>query len=180
MDIAELVGIVAPPVVSPPATNWDEVESRLGPLPADYKQLIDVYGAGTFWGDLGVGGPDWIVAKGQQSELVDILHEYAEEGPDSIDTAPVANSIAAIGTATDTYLAWGGATGGQIGFWRTTDADPDKWPVVFTSMAALDYAVDGIVSYLVGLLSGAFPTLALPEGWLTTVSEMSVPAFERT
>ncbi|MFG1959611.1 hypothetical protein [Nonomuraea sp. NPDC049028] len=38
-----------PPRTTPRSRNWESVENELGtPLPADYKQLADIYGAGVF------------------------------------------------------------------------------------------------------------------------------------
>ncbi len=44
---------LAPPPGSPRPTDWDAVESLLRrPLPTDYKQLVDIYGPGSFCGFL--------------------------------------------------------------------------------------------------------------------------------
>ncbi|WP_433221377.1 hypothetical protein [Microtetraspora malaysiensis] len=43
--ITELI----PPRTTPRSRSWESVENELGtPLPADYKQLADIYGAGIF------------------------------------------------------------------------------------------------------------------------------------
>jgi hypothetical protein len=52
--LRELAG---PPPVAVPAVDWAEVHARLGfRLPADYRELIDTFGPGTF-GDIQITAP---------------------------------------------------------------------------------------------------------------------------
>ncbi|WP_336670437.1 hypothetical protein [Tsukamurella sp. USMM236] len=179
MDITQLTRLVPPPIEPAEIVRWDEVEARIGKLPDDYKELISTYGPGTFWGDLTVNGPEWIEESGTQHDLVEILHRIANRGPESVNLSGAPDGRAAVGTESDQYLAWGGASGTQTGFWRVTDADPNKWPVVFTELSAIDYEPAGLVAYLVSLFGGAFDSVALPEDWLEDSRDLGAPPFER-
>jgi hypothetical protein len=58
MALDELLAICTPPSSPRHARgDWQLVEQQLGPLPPDYKSLVETYGAGTFGGFLHVWTP---------------------------------------------------------------------------------------------------------------------------
>lgn len=179
MDITELAELVPPPCSPPTPTDWAAVEARLGQLPSDYKTFIDLYGAGEFYGDLGVCAPDWIATNGMRDDMAAMLHEYASIGTKSVPTAPISDNLDALGSTSDTYLAWGGAGGGQVGFWRTTRGAADEWPVVVTDGDGIDYAPEGLIAYLYGLLSGTVESVGMPADWVTDLKAAGAVAFQR-
>lgn len=79
-DIAELLSVAPPPEGVSPQFDWDAVEKRLNQaLPSDYKMILDRYGEGSFWDNVHVGGPTWIIeqsAKGSQRGI-ELLHSLA-------------------------------------------------------------------------------------------------------
>lgn len=166
MDISSLVELVDPPT-RPAPTDWSSVEERLGTrLPADYKNLIDVYGQGAFHGDLAIIGPDRMLALSGQQQLADPLRTFATDGRyHHARLSPGVDAAVATGSATDQYLLWGGGIEGGAGFWRTTaSTDPDQWPIVYSEEAAIDYDADGLLHYLVALYAGEFQSSVFPVG----------------
>lgn len=155
--------------------DWSEIECRLGPLPADYKLFIDVYGAGRFWGgELGIAPPEWIAATGDRSAqgTVAFLQGEADERSDHVAVAGRASADDIYGRATDSYLVFGVSGCGQSLLWRTSAADPDRWPVIATDGAGIDFDGDGMISYLIGLLGGTAPSAAFDEEWLHDVMDL--------
>lgn len=178
MDISRLIALVPPPENPPAPIDWQASEAVLGPLPSDYKSLINTYGAGMFFGDLGFWAPKDI-AQQNDPTFASVLHGYAAGGPHEPSVPGGADVDLVAGASSDTYLPWGGASGGQTGFWRTTNPDPDTWPVIAADFPFLDYEADGIVAFLVGLFDGTVPSVAFGADWLAQCRQTGAAAFER-
>ncbi|WP_238219672.1 SMI1/KNR4 family protein [Tsukamurella pulmonis] len=175
-QLTDLARIVAPPA-GPPAVDrdWSAIERRLGPLPTDYKLFIDVYGAGRFWGgELGIAPPEWIAATRDESPhgTIGFLRGEAADRSGYVDVVGDGSPDDIYGCATDSYLVFGVSGCGQSLLWRTSGENPDRWPVIATDGAGIDYDGDGMISYLVGLLGGTAPSAAFDEDWLHDVMEL--------
>ncbi|MGX9297499.1 hypothetical protein [Tsukamurella paurometabola] len=175
-QLTDLARIVPPPAGSPAVDrDWPAIERRLGPLPADYKLFIDVYGAGRFWGgELGIAPPEWIAAARDRPAqgTIGFLRGEADARSDHVAVAGRGSADEIYGRACDDYLVFGVSGCGQSLLWRTNSADPDRWPVVATNGAGIDVDGDGMISYLVGLLGGTVPSAAFDEDWLHDVMEL--------
>ncbi|MFI6102295.1 SMI1/KNR4 family protein [Lentzea sp. NPDC051213] len=78
-SVDRLAEIVDEPLVAPPAQDWAAVEARLGStLPADYKRLVERFGAGQF-GSIRVCAPDASVPEYDLFALVERIQVQAEE-----------------------------------------------------------------------------------------------------
>nr|WP_240981787.1 MULTISPECIES: hypothetical protein [unclassified Streptomyces] len=127
------------------AVDWPAVEQRLGTaLPADYKQLAEVFGEGAFDGYLrlyvpdpdgrgsdGRGpdgrGPDGRGPDGRGSDLAGKAFRLAEH---------VRAHGGALWEPYEVYpapgglLQWGDTEQADTSYWLTEGRDPDRWPIV--------------------------------------------------
>ncbi|WP_052397491.1 hypothetical protein [Streptomyces sp. NRRL F-5123] len=88
-----------------PRVQWPAIEAALGArLPADYKEIADVFGEGSF------------------DDYVDLV----VPAPDLTPWTP--SDLA--GPASDGLLTWASSEQGLAFCWRATTGDPDAWPVV--------------------------------------------------
>lgn len=104
---------------SVPAVDWPAVETTLGTgLPRDYKEVVDLFGAGSFdeYIDLHVPGclrSDLVrSAQRDRKQAADLFWPY--------------NAYPAPGG----LLRWGGSEQEIVFCWQTGAADPDDWPVL--------------------------------------------------
>ncbi|MGW1087163.1 hypothetical protein ACWD4L_12600 [Streptomyces sp. NPDC002596] len=134
-----------------PAVDWPATEAALGtPLPSDYKEVVDLFGPGSFdWylellvpGVLGMDLVDW--AKG------DAAHATHLWRPHSAYPAPQG------------LLRWGTSEQELDFVWQTGAPDPDDWPVlVRTDFGEWERFDCGVGEFTVGLLTDVrfgFPT----------------------
>ncbi|NGO80158.1 hypothetical protein G6045_31540 [Streptomyces sp. YC504] len=115
--------------------DWAEVEARLGTsLPADYKQLVEVFGAGVFDDWISLDQPHQVVP---WSPLGDFrtLHEPKAhswglniEWHDTLDEARAACSR----TPGKILLCWASCEH-AVFCWHLTGPDPERWPVLALS-----------------------------------------------
>ncbi|WP_433204865.1 hypothetical protein ACQP1G_16845 [Nocardia sp. CA-107356] len=148
--------------------DWGSVERELGfALPGDYKQLIDAYGRGLFRDDVGVWAPvppeRGIVVMGShlRDEFGQILDTMTGDEEWRLPDGSIQPVTIERGDPPPVF-GWGGASGGQYGYWHTSDPDPDKWPVVFTDLRGeWDYHPGGLVAYLYALLSGEWQSTVI-------------------
>lgn len=172
MALDELITLVPPPK-SVPSYDWGAVEAALGhALPDDYKELVDVYGGGSFGGYLGLMAPtqDDLIAGGAycQQSLTDLRDTYGHHSwihPDRSTVPMVLEDVDPL-----PYYGWGGAPGGETGFWHTDGDDPNGWAaVVIGDGLTNDYHPDGLVAYLTSLIAGRFSTEVFGDEALTLI-----------
>lgn len=143
----ELLKKLAPPPARPVAAGaphlWGAVENELGtPLPRDYKEFIETYGAGGFYDFLEVSSP----FSKRSSGLVAWFKSMG---------ATYRNDYAPIFPEPEGLLPMGGDENGDTLFWRTRGA-PEDWTVVFAEEAFLevDEFPTNVTGFLAGWLSG--------------------------
>ena len=121
MAIEDLVAFIPPP--SEPVGRegaWQDAEAELGiSFPGDFRDLIQRYGTGEFFGSLPVANP--LTRRGRtwiRSELKG-WYKYREATELAVAFHPERPGL----------FPWGRDTGGNCFFWLT-QGDPDRWPVV--------------------------------------------------
>ncbi|WP_030761529.1 MULTISPECIES: SMI1/KNR4 family protein, partial [unclassified Streptomyces] len=107
--------------------DWDEVEAAWGTrFPSDYVRFMEVYGSGAISDGISVLLPalraeGWPYRDGpglrDETENARETWEMCRDGAD-FDVDP------------ESIVAWGVTSGADIYCWVTTDADPDRWPVL--------------------------------------------------
>ncbi|MFJ3099433.1 Lsr2 family DNA-binding protein [Streptomyces hydrogenans] len=166
MTSLETLTHLAPPPASPTPTDWNAVETLLRmPLPADYKQLVDAYGPGSFCDFLHLSTPH------RNKEAVDLtgpmparLRRQLEKDHD--------NDTHSMPHRPEDLFAIGVTDNGNHLFWITTPRNqPDLWNITVNEADGHTwYTHDGsLTSFLVALLSGnehppVFPRDLLSRG----------------
>ena len=99
-----------------PAVDWQTVEDALGTaLPGDYKEIVDVFGPGSFDGYV-----DLHVPNGRELDLIAWSRLQADWfGPYPAYPAPGG------------LLQWGSSERREMFVWQTGATDPSDWPVLF-------------------------------------------------
>ncbi len=126
MSLDQLILLVPPPK-SVPDFDFGAVETAIGhALPDDYKRLVSTYGSGSFGGYLAVMAPtqDELVSGGAycRQSLTDLRHTYANHSwiyPDGSTVPMVLEDVNPV-----PYYGWGGAPGGETGYWHVDGDDP--------------------------------------------------------
>ncbi|WP_189132511.1 SMI1/KNR4 family protein [Wenjunlia tyrosinilytica] len=118
-------------LVAPPerrewaAVDWAAVERQVGlRLPADYKELVGVYGAGCFGEYLHLYQPcaAW--------RELDLVHQV-EQGLSSLRFLRDAGALVPYRVEDPADLVpFGRAENGDECYWRRTGVEPDEWTVV--------------------------------------------------
>jgi hypothetical protein len=151
-DLAELTALAPPPAAPPPAVDWDA--TGLG-LPADYRALVDRYGAGSF---AGLG----LLVPGHPLRGVDMLRQIG----------PQRDALRTIETPypADELLPWAIDENGNVAWWWTQD----DWPVVANEARGFEWLRHdgGVVSFIAGVLAGR-----IDPGFLTMRGEPPFAPF---
>lgn len=158
----ELRRLAPPPDGRPEPVDWAAAESTLGvSFPADYRSLVDAWGAGCFDDYL------WVFAPGHPNPNLDLpgqterelaaLEELRADGED----VPFDTRVAAGG-----LLAWGITDNGDVGWWHLRDPSaPDTWTVAINESRSPEWETfDGtVVEFLVALLDRREPVSFFPD-----------------
>jgi hypothetical protein len=144
-------------VVPPPerfSYDWAEVERQLGTaLPADFKQLAEIYGPGEFDETFTLHAP---TGDGARVDLVPAAREQADTWR-SIREDVIGGGPLVVFPEPGGLLAWGMVPIGLALCWQTEGA-PDRWPVVVCDDTSLTVGVsrfDGPASeFLLAVLLG--------------------------
>jgi hypothetical protein len=142
-DLDELTSRVPPPDDPPPAPDWDAAGAALGvELPADYRALVERYGAGSIAGLR-------LLVPGHPNRHVDLLRQV--EPQRSALRYLIGEGIEQP-YAPEALLPWGIDEGGNVVWWLTEG----DWPVVANEARGEDwYRYDGgAVAFLAAILGG--------------------------
>ncbi|WP_018180545.1 hypothetical protein [Jongsikchunia kroppenstedtii] len=178
MSLEELVSLVPPPKAVP-HYDFDAAQAAVGfVLPDDYKQLVGTYGEGSLGGYLGLMAPtpDDLIAGGAycRQSLTDLRGTYGHHQWIHPDGSTVPMAIEDVDPVP--YYGWGGAPGGETGYWHMTGDDPNAWAaVVIGDGLTNDYHPGGLVAYLADLVAGRFPTQVFGDDALELIRDGFVP-----
>ena len=172
--ITQLQSLAPPPanaVYAGTASEWTSVESRLGTtLPEDYKQLINLYGAGSFGGyvcpltpfapDMGTGSRFSLY---RAVTALKIIEPFQQEAPEDFQPFPVYPAVGGL-------LPWGWeCSDAGLQCWRT-EGNANSWSNVILdsdwSAEYHEYPVS-VTNFLVKWLTGQivishYPPFPLP------------------
>ncbi len=160
-SLDDLRRIAPAPPAPPPAVDWEVATSALGvSLPADYMQLVNEWGAGTF-GDFIV-----VFAPGHERPHLELVHEAKgwlwalEEQAMAGEDLPFPPRIAPGG-----LLAWGVSGNGDPCFWHLRSEDPASWTIAVEEARAPEWHLfeGGVVDFLVAVLEGRERVSVFPE-----------------
>jgi hypothetical protein len=135
-----------------PSVDWAQVEAEVSMrLPGDYKRFVDRYGAGSVEEFPHIFHPTvGIVLAGTAAAELDGLHEYRsydhrEPGDVPFPVWPEPGGLYPFARTMD----------GDCCYWRTADADPDRWTVVL-SESFYDWweHPTGMAAFLADVLTG--------------------------
>jgi SMI1-KNR4 cell-wall len=160
LRLIETLKVLAPPPEVPVAAGsadlWPGVEAELGTtLPQDYKEFITLYGYGEFNDLFEVMTP---FHPDPRDTLVAAYPLYLESYNDGRDSMPEACPYPMF-PERGGLLPMATDSNGNTMFWLT-EGEPDRWILVHYDWRGgyvqTRYEM-GIVSYLIGWLSGALP-----------------------
>jgi hypothetical protein len=128
-EMAVLRELLGAPSAEVPQVDWTGVQDRLGfGLPADYREFIDTYGAGTL-GDIRIMAP----GASDEMDLFALLDRKYRQISDVIrDPGMVDPPFYPDPGGT---VSWGETVNGQTCAWAPARADPDEWTVVIIAPA---------------------------------------------
>lgn len=170
----ELRRLVPPPDDQPPPADWAAAREKFGfDLPADYRELVDVYGSGLFDEELSVlapgrDGETWDLLRQTDKQLWGLRYvrdQAGEEPP--YEPEPVGGGL----------IPWGITGNGDVCYWRVIDVEqPSSWTVVVDEVRGGEwYPFDGTVTeFLAGLFSGRVRAEFYDGTWPS-----QAPAFRR-
>lgn len=153
MAIEELVAFIPPPAQPIDGEgDWSVAEKEFGIVfPADFKQLVQRYGTGRFYGDLYVANPlkEW----GREQVRSDLSRYRAlrDACELSLKLFPDCPGL----------LPWGNDSNGHLYCWWT-EGPPDLWPVVqvFHGYEEEIEPVSGpISSFLIRFMRNEYPNM---------------------
>ncbi|MBK3576239.1 SMI1/KNR4 family protein [Streptomyces sp. MBT65] len=142
--------------------DWRTVTRLLGiDLPTDYKEFADAYPALEVDEFLRVWSP---IPSREEEFVEEILYELE-----------ILNDVQEDG-ATESYVAypapggllpWGGSLEGDVFYWRTSDENPDRWPVVASGRNGSWWEYEaGVLAFLTGIIDGTGARGELADGIL--------------
>jgi hypothetical protein len=151
--VEQLVMLVVPPPERF-SYDWADVERQIGTvLPADFKQLAEIYGPGEFDETFTLHAP---TGDGARFDLVAAAREQADTWR-SIREDVIGGGPLVVFPESGGLLAWGMVPIGLALCWQTEGA-PDRWPVVVCDDTSLTVGVsrfDGPASeFLLAVLLG--------------------------
>ena len=105
------------------------MEERLGTaLPADYKQIAEIFGCGAFDGYLSLYVPDAQLISFDFVRNAERLAEFA------VDHSTIWEPYA-VYPAPGGLLAWAGTEQARQAYWLAEGPDPNRWPILTTDDA---------------------------------------------
>ncbi len=152
--IADLLTLVPPSRHFVPLEGLADAEKELGTsLPADYRAIVEIYGAGAFVDFLRVAGPQWIVGEGMK--VLDSERSSRAQFPSQMPFA--------IWPEPGGLLAFGTTDNGNRLFFETM-GKPDTWRVIVWASRDEQHDVfPSLRGFLVGWLSWKAKLTTFPD-----------------
>ena len=142
-DLDELTSLVPPPDEPPPPVDWDAAHAELGvELPADYRALVERYGAGAIAGLR-------LLVPGHPNRNVDLLRQVESQ---RWALRQLVEQGIEQPYEPDALLPWGIDEGGNVVWWLTEEG----WPVVANEARGEEWHCHegGAVAFLAAILAG--------------------------
>lgn len=140
--------------------DWVNVERALGTeLPADYKQLVEAYGPGSFDDFL------WLLLPMPSNLHLDLVNQQAVR-LDALRSLQAGGELLPQGLRPEYLIAWATTDNGDVCYWSRGSADgPEKWIVAVNEARGLAWETFKISTseFLVELLSGALRVRIFPD-----------------
>ncbi|MBY8882682.1 SMI1/KNR4 family protein [Actinacidiphila acidipaludis] len=170
--LSRLAKLFPPPAVPVAAPPWERSRAEIGlDFPSDYRGFVDLYGAGRFSAPdslaCHVHAPTSRPLQGvREAGFKGYVERHASEtgrlfGPEGLDETDDTKPAYRMFPEPDGLLVWGENEQGDLFFWLTSDADPDRWPVVMWARGPVTaYRFDmGMVDVLLGSAQGEIPNV---------------------
>jgi len=175
--IDALVRLCPPPAEPPPAVDWAEVEGALGvPLPADYKLLVETYGAGIFTSTVWLLAPEsaradcLLLAQAAERDeiLASLWDDVGEERPEELEEPGARVVPWAFEEGSGAFLYWLVRPG----------SPPEEWPVLYNEGRGplWEHHGPGCAAFLHAVLTGTAETSYF--GYLYEVLKPTEHRFE--
>lgn len=166
--VAQIMELMERPRVSGATAPWDQAVGKVGfSFPADYREFVDAYGAGTVNDELFIAAPTLRPRRGYRSGfhgLVDITtiglgRSIGEMRQDAIALGDQDSYPFPIRPEADGLLIWGYNSNTDVCFWDSSGADPDRWPVVVFLLSSRTWERfdGGMTEFLLAILRGEHP-----------------------
>jgi hypothetical protein len=142
-DLDELTSLVPPPDAPAPPVDWDAAHAELGvELPADYRALVERYGAGAIAGLR-------LLVPGHPNRHVDLLRQVE---PQRWALRQLIEQGIEQPYEPDALLPWGIDEGGNVVWWLTEGS----WPVVANEARGEEWQRydGGVVAFLAAIVAG--------------------------
>lgn len=156
-----LLRLMPPPAESDTSVDWGRMRETWGKeFPPDYRQFIEVYGAGAIENCLTIEEPEPRGGR-QKSEYGGMQHETANA---ELTWGLVQKSPELAGTHPE-LIAWGADAGADILCWDASADDPSTWPVLVSNRGdSLWRRYDcGMVEFLLRTLRADFDECPLSD-----------------
>ncbi|MFE8991258.1 SMI1/KNR4 family protein [Streptomyces collinus] len=152
-----LVRLCPPPAESPPPVDWALAESDLGTaLPADYKQLVEIYGDGIFDETI------WLLAPYSAYDDCDLHAQRTEREEILADLWEFEDKPAGLQEAGAWVLPWAFEEGtGAFLYWLARPGQsPDDWTVLYNEGRGplWEHHDMGCLAFLLAVLTGTAET----------------------
>ncbi|MFN2197103.1 MAG: SMI1/KNR4 family protein [Anaerolineales bacterium] len=161
-----LIAPPAKPVETGTLKSWNETEALLGvPLPADYKDLIDHYGTGSFGDLIMVYSPFTQIEVLNLFYALDTLQQADRQTQKLGDPSWTAVQPFAYYPALKGLLPWGCTRNlSQVFFWQVKGT-PATWETVFYNLRSGEYEVwkYPMSAFLYRLFTHQIESVLLPE-----------------
>ena len=148
--VARLVELMPPPAGRVVRIEWDAVAVRWGTrMPADYREFMDIYGAGTVSESFNIV---WPLVPPRSGDHTDDLAGNTEVGRYLQDGGPEEQ------VRVEGWIAWAYDVSANRLYWDTSSGDPDQWTVVrLDRSGGWDDSGLTTTEYLAAFLAGAMP-----------------------
>ncbi|MEV6208807.1 SMI1/KNR4 family protein [Kitasatospora sp. NPDC051914] len=158
--MARLRGMMPVPAGGGDRVDWQAAEAALGTVfPSDYREFIELYGAGSIGDHLGVVLP---IAPDLPGRTLPDVADHTLEARGAMQRK---REGLPAGLDESALVGWGYDDAADVLCWITVGPDPDRWPVAVWSRGDQRWLVHemGMVAFLVAVLAGELDECPLSD-----------------
>lgn len=167
--LSQIMELMEPPQAVGATTPWHNAATEVGfEFPADYRDFVDVYGGGGVNDELFIAAPTLRRTDSRFRTGFGGFVDQTTLGLGRSITEMRENAVALDDEETYPFpilpepgglLIWGNNANGDVCFWDTREADPDRWPVVVFLLSSRhwDRFDGGMTEFLQAVLRGDYP-----------------------